>query len=240
MKKLTLGVLLFLLGFSLVSGQKNPDPLGSWTILNIRGKITGKWEFFYEGQARSIGLYNKFYYYESPKGGINYNIFKDLSVTVGAGSYNTYKEGGNFERPMSQREIRVWQQLTTKSSYGLLKMEHRYRMEQRFTSNGYRNRYRYRFTSALPINSKEFKKGTLFSIIWTELFLTNRKPYFERTRLFGGLGYQFTEVFTLQAGWINQYDYSLKGDQNRDFIQATLIFDLDLKSAFGRLPVGEF
>jgi hypothetical protein len=47
----------------------------------------------------------------------------------------------------------------------------------------------------------------LFASIYAEIFLTNKGQYFERVRFFGGLGYQFSNPFTLQVGWIRQFDY---------------------------------
>ena len=88
-----------------------------------------------------------------------------------------------------------------------LKIERRYRLEQRRLLSSYRNRFRYRFYPIVPINKSTVEKGSLFASIYAEIFLTNKGQYFERVRFFGGLGYRFSNPFTLPVGWITGFDY---------------------------------
>jgi len=64
--------------------------LGSWNILNLKYSPTEKLSFFGEAQLRSLRFYNHFHYYEF-KGGINYSLHKSVTLSLGAGSYQTYK-----------------------------------------------------------------------------------------------------------------------------------------------------
>ena len=50
--------------------------------------------------------------------------------------------------------------------------------------------------------------GTLFLSAYDELFLNPRGPVFERNRLYGGVGYQFTAHWVLQIGLLNQANYN--------------------------------
>ncbi|MFM9028913.1 MAG: DUF2490 domain-containing protein, partial [Bacteroidota bacterium] len=75
---------------------------------------------------------------------------KNISLTLGAGSYQTYREGGNFELPKNNDEFRLWPQLQLVQEIGRFKIEQRYRAELRWTSNGYRNRFRYRLGVLYP------------------------------------------------------------------------------------------
>ena len=50
-----------------------------------------------------------------------------------------------------------------------------------------------------------------------------------------GGGYQFAPAFTVQAGWLYQFDYRLDSHLGRDFLQITLLFELARK---GREPGG--
>jgi len=77
--------------------------LGSWNILNIKNNVEEKWSVFGEAQLRSLKLYNNFHYYEY-KGGVNYKLHKSVIYTLGAGSYQTYKEGGNFVTPKNGKK----------------------------------------------------------------------------------------------------------------------------------------
>ena len=156
--------------------------LGTWNILNVRFKWNDQLSFFSEGQIRSLQFYNQFHYYEF-KGGFDYKLHEQLRVTLGAGSYQTYKEGGNFLEPKNNNEFRLWPQIQFQHKIGVLRIEQRYRAEMRFTSNGYRNRFRYRFGISLPFRKKENYHQWQFTAN-NELFFTNKEPYFERNRFY--------------------------------------------------------
>jgi hypothetical protein len=51
--------------------------------------LNDKWSAFAEAQLRSLKLYDHFHYYEY-KGGLNYTVHPNLTLTLGAGSYQTY------------------------------------------------------------------------------------------------------------------------------------------------------
>jgi hypothetical protein len=127
--------------------------LGSWNILNIKYNHHEKLSVFGEAQLRSLKFYSNFHYYEY-KGGFNYKIHKNVKLTLGAGTYQTYKEGGGFVLPKNNNEFRLWPQVILFQSIGELKIEQRYRGEFRFTTNGYRNRFRYRFGVSYPFGKE--------------------------------------------------------------------------------------
>ena len=72
--------------------------------------MSNKWSAFGEAQIRSLKFYNHFHYYEY-KGGLNYKANKQLQFTLGAGSYQTFREGGNFVTPKNNNEFRLWPQV---------------------------------------------------------------------------------------------------------------------------------
>jgi len=127
--------------------------MGSWNILNLKYNVDDKWSVFGEGQLRSLKFFNNFHYYEY-KGGVNYKAHKNATLSLGAGNYQTYKEGGNFVVPKNNDEFRVWPQIVLFQSLGKLKIEQRDRAELRFTSNGYRNRFRYRLGLSYPFGKE--------------------------------------------------------------------------------------
>ena len=134
-------VFLFLtLGLNCSIGFSQYQGLGSWNIFNIKYTHSEKLSFFGEAQLRSLKFYSNFHYYEY-KGGVNFKAHKNLKLTIGAGSYQTFNEGGNFVLPKNNDEFRLWPQVVLFQSAGKLKIEQRYRAEFRFTSNGYRNRF---------------------------------------------------------------------------------------------------
>ncbi len=214
-------------------GQKND--LGSWNIINVKYTLNDKWSTFAEGQLRSLKLYDHFHYYEY-KGGVNYKVYPNLTLTLGAGSYQTYGQGGDFVLPKSNDEFRLWPQVVLAQSIGKLKIEQRYRAELRFTSNGYRNRYRYRFGVSLPFG-KEVKNYKPFQVsVSNELFFTNREPYFERNRFLVAFNYKASKSITLQLGYLKQFDYRINDETGKDFLQVGVYFEFFRKAATGSAP----
>jgi len=177
------------------------------------------------------------FYYHELKGGINYKLNKNAAVFIGTGQYGTYANGGNFKRPMATHEFRLWEQLVVNNYIGRVKMEHRYRIEQRWVNHKYRNRFRYRLNPVIPINKSSVTKGTLFATLHDEVFFTSKAPYFERNRVFGGLGYMISRPLTLQVGFMRQFDYSAAGvSTNKNFVQTTLFFRLNQQKATANQP----
>ena len=192
--------------------------MGSWNILNLKYNIDEKWSAFGEVQIRSLKFYDSFHYYEY-KGGINYKIYKNVALSIGTGSYQTYKEGGNFVVPKNNDEFRIWPQVVLFQSVGKLKIEQRYRTELRFTSNGYRNRFRYRLGLSYPFGKEEKGYKPFQVSASNEIFFTNNEPYFERNRLLFALNYKPSKASTLQIGYLHQFDYKINDETGRDFFQ---------------------
>ena len=204
------------------------NDIGTWNVLNFNAKFTDHWSAFAETQVRSISFYNNFHYHEF-KIGANYLLLKNFVATAGIGSYATYSEIGNFESPIQNKEIRTWTQFAIKTPLDRVLFENRFRFEQRFTSNGYRNRYRIRIGATIPINHFKIQPKTISFIGWNELFFTNKEPYFERNRIFLGFGYEMNNHFSFQTGYISQFDYKINDETGKDFINISLLYQLDLR-----------
>ena len=223
MKKLYLMLLVITLMSNKIAAQTNG--LGSWNILNLKYIVNEKWSVFSEAQLRSLKFYQNFHYYEY-KAAVNYKIQKNLMFTLGAGKYQTYKEGGNFVLPKNNDEFRIWPQLVINQSIGIFKIEQRYRTELRFTSNGFRNRYRYRLGLSVPFG-KERKLYKPYQLsVSNEIFFTNTEPYFERDRLVLSFNYKPSKSTTIQIGYIHQFDYKINDESGSNFFQIAYFIDL--------------
>ncbi|MDP2188886.1 MAG: DUF2490 domain-containing protein [Sphingobacteriaceae bacterium] len=223
-KKRTI-LLFFFLALHPVISYSQQIVLGSWNILNIKYNYNDKLSLFGEAQLRSLRFYNNFHYYEY-KGGINYKVHKNVKLTLGAGSYQTYKEGGNFVLPKNNDEFRVWPQIILFQSIGKFKIEQRYRAELRWTSNGYRNRFRYRLGASYPFGKERNGYKPFQSSISNELFFTNNEPYFERNRLQYTISYKPSKATTLQIGYLHQFDYKINDETGRDFLVIGFYYEL--------------
>lgn len=209
---------------------------GSWNILNVRYKLNSKWDANAEGQLRSLKFYNHFHYYEY-KGWLNYRFHENASASIGAGSYQTYAEGGDFITPKNNDEFRLWPQLIFFENLGKLRIEHRYRSEFRFTSNGYRNRFRFRIGLSFPFGKmrelfQPFQVG--FS---NELFFSDREPYFERNRVAANFNYKPAKNITFMLGYLHQFDYRINDETGRDFLQVGLFYEIHRKTSKDKFEI---
>jgi len=216
-------LVLFLFGVNLCFSQS--FNLGSWNIVNVKYTVNEKWSGFGEAQLRSLKFYSDFHYYEY-KGGINYKFDKNLQLTLGAGSYQTYKEGGNFLLPKNNDEFRLWPQVILFQSVGKFKIEQRYRAELRFTTDGYRNRYRYRFGLSYPFGKERNESKPFQLSVSDEIFFTDKEPYFERNRLLFAFGYKPSKATTLQFGYLHQFDYKINDETGKDFLVVGFYYEL--------------
>ncbi|MCF8414970.1 MAG: DUF2490 domain-containing protein [Crocinitomicaceae bacterium] len=203
--------------------------LGSWNMLNIKFNLNPKISFFGETQLRSLKFYDNFHYYEV-KGGVNYKLNSNLQLTLACGSYQTYREGGNFVLPKNNDEFRIWPQLLLIQPIGAFKIEQRYRAELRFTSDGYRNRFRYRLGLSYPFGKKknDFKPFQVSAS--NELFFTNNEPYFERNRIQFTFQFKPSKNTAIQLGYLHQFDYKINDETGRDFLQIGFLLELNKAS----------
>lgn len=224
MKEIFILFLVFISSVISIYSQKND--LGTWNILNLKYNFSKQSSLFGEAQLRSLKFYEHFHYYEY-KGGFNFLAQKNLILTLACGSYQTYKEGGDFVLPKNNAEFRLWPQVVLLQAFGDFRIEQRYRAEMRFTSNGYRNRFRYRLGLAYPFG-KEKNTYKPFQISTSnEIFFTNNEPFFERNRFLIAFSYKPSKALNIQAGYLFQFDYKINDETGRDFFQIGFYFEFD-------------
>ncbi len=215
---------LALLACFAASSQKND--FGSWNVINTELTLSPKWGIYNELQLRSQSFYDNHFYYEV-KGGVSYSLSKNFTFLLGIGKYITYSDEGSFKKPVTANEFRLWQQMTMNNYLERIKFEHRFRAEQRWFKTGYRNRFRYRLNTVVPINKTKMGPKTFYVSAFDEVFLTNTAPYFERNRFFAGAGYQFSKNLSIQPGYVYQFDYRNNVGAGKHFFQLTLSIDLE-------------
>lgn len=226
--KLNFRLVVSTLLISFQTGFAQNFDLGSWNILHVKYEANEKWSFFGETQLRSLKFYDNFHYYEY-KGGVNSKIHKNVKLTFGLGSYQTFKEGGNFMLPKNNNELRLWPQIVFFQPIGKLKIEQRYRAEFRYTNTGYRNRFRYRIGASIPFGKEKNEFKPFQFGVSNELFFTDNEPYFERNRLQFTLNYKPAKNTTLQIGYLHQFDYKINDETGRDFLVIGLYCEISRK-----------
>ncbi|MGB3528860.1 MAG: DUF2490 domain-containing protein [Saprospiraceae bacterium] len=227
MRRILFAMIIFILWTNRTFAQT--VDLGSWNILYLKYNHNEKWSVFGEAQLRSLKFYSHFHYYEY-KGGFNYKVHKNVQLTLGAVSYQTYKEGGDFVSPKNNDEFRLWPQVILFQLINKLKIEQRYRAEFRFTSNGYRNRFRYRLGVSYPFGKKRNEYNPFQVNASNEIFFTDKEPYFERNRMLLAFNYKPSKATTIQIGYLHQFDYKINDETGRDFFQVGYFIELFRKT----------
>ena len=224
------GFLLLLITFSFTAHAQY-NGVGGWNVitLNLPGSVEHRWGGYMEAQNRNYGVTDRFYYYEV-KGGVSYNLDKNNIALLGIGRYVTYDFEDVDDGPTLQ-EFRLWQQFVSNQFLGRIKFEHRYRIEQRWFNTGYRNRFRYRLSTNIPINKPKVEPGTLFGIVYDELFFNNKAPNFERNRVAALLGYQFSKQFGVQTGVLNQFNITSTTNNRKYYFLLNAIYNIQRKSS---------
>jgi hypothetical protein len=211
-----------------LSSFAQTEGLGTWDIIYGKYNFNKKWYAFFEPHLYSQKVKHDFSYYEYNLG-VGYNLPKNVSVSMAVGHYVTYQSDGDFKTPLLNDEFRIWEQLSATNYIDRIKVEQRYRFEQRFTSSsGYRNRFRYRLNTVVPLNHNSLRAGTLYSGISDEIFITNETPFFEQNWLFMGMGYQLTGHTALQVGWLNRFNQTPAHVVFwKNYIQTSFLFTID-------------
>ena len=146
--------------------------------------------------------------------GIGYNLTENNNnVLLGYGFiYNEpYLEGTNDKTNFN--EHRIYQQFITRQEFGRVGMQYRYRFEQRFFEDDFRLRLRYFLSLNIPLNHKQMTNKTVYLSGYNEIFLNTESSYFDRNRLYGGFGYQFSQFVRTEIGVMNQSTNSFSRNQ---------------------------
>lgn len=209
-KKICLVVLTIMLMLPNFINAQDSD-FGNWLIYIGNKKLNSKWNIHNEVQYR------------------NYNAIGDLEqLLLRTGMGYTFNEGKNnvmfgygyilsenyvmdTDNKISVNEHRVFQQFTSNQKIGAIKLNHRYRFEQRFVEADFKLRFRYFLALNIPISKKE--SNNYYISTYNEIFLNTKTSIFDRNRLYGGIGYNLNSNIRLEVGYMNQFFETKSRDQ---------------------------
>ncbi|WP_268035309.1 DUF2490 domain-containing protein [Algoriphagus sp. PAP.12] len=207
MKKFILFVFLFSISFS-IKAQENPE-LGAWYMYfgNLRFRDS-PWAIHGEIQYRNHNIIGDLEQLLL-RTGMQYNLTDGkASFLIGYGNITT-DIPGEVSDPFS--ENRLYQEAILRQNVGRVGIMHRYRYEQRWTESiEFRTRFRYAIFINIPLNTKELsEKGSWYIQLYDELFingetLDGKVSYFDRNRLYLGLGKRLNSNLAIQFGFMDQ------------------------------------
>ena len=194
-------------------GISQDSNLGNWLIYIGSKELKNGWNIHNEVQYRNydaVGDLEQLLL----RTGLGYNLTQNNNnLLLGYGYILSENYVGDTDQKVSVNEHRIFQQFTTKQKVGVLNLSHRYRFEQRFVEDDFKMRFRYFLGLKIPLQNKADGNNPLYLSAYNEIFLNTKSEIFDRNRLYGGLGYQFSKQLRLELGYMNQFFETSGRDQ---------------------------
>jgi hypothetical protein len=209
MKKLLILSLISI--FSLPAIAQSESDLGSWYMYfgNFRFSES-PWAIHGEVQYRNHNILGDLEQLLL-RTGLQYNL-KSGQASFLAG-YASITTGAQGDLVTKFHENRIYQEAILRQKLGKVGLMHRYRFEQRWVDEAdMRTRFRYAIFVNVPLNKKDLsEKGSVYAQLYDEIFINGKKPdpmaanqYFDRNRLYLGLGYRTSTQLAFQFGLMEQ------------------------------------
>ncbi len=198
----------FLFELSVVAQKQIDDQVHGWVAYQGNHHLSTKFDLHTEYQWRRTDGFAD-WQQSLTRIGLDYKLNPSVTISGGYGWILTYPYGS---QPIANRtnENRLWQQVILKQPIGNFQLQHRYRLEQRWIDNQFKQRMRYRAQVLIPLQ-KSFvdKQQGWFLNLNDEVFLGFGsgigKNILDQNRFIGAVGYQFNKDFSMQMGYLNQF-----------------------------------
>ncbi len=204
-------IVMLILAMPFIGLSQNSN-LGNWLVYIGSKKVNKNVNWHNEIQYRN---YNAIGDLEQLllRTGVGYNLTENNNNILLGYGYILSQNYNNLDEKVSVNEHRIFQQFVTKQAIGRVKVQHRYRFEQRFIEDIYKMRFRYFLALNIPLNNDDIEDKTYYLSLYNEIFLNTAETFFDRNRLYGGLGYRLNKTVRLEVGYMNQYFNKGKRDQ---------------------------
>ena len=208
--KISLVALLFVLILPNFAQSQESD-FGNWLIYIGNKKLNQKWNLHNEVQYRNYNAIGDLEQLLLRTGlGYTFNENKN-NILLGYGYILSENYVGDTDDKVSVNEHRIFQQFTSKQNIGSVKLNHRYRFEQRFVESDFKMRFRYFLGLNIPLNNND--KNNYYFSAYNEIFLNTESAIFDRNRVFGGIGYHLNKNIRFEIGYMNQFFETDSRDQ---------------------------
>ncbi|WP_420838776.1 DUF2490 domain-containing protein [Aestuariivivens sediminis] len=210
-KKIVMMALIFIFmpSFHMLGQDSN---FGNWLVYIGNKKLNKGWNIHNEVQYRN---YNAIDDLEQLllRTGLGYSFNNNKSNLLLGYGYILSENYIDENDKVTVNEHRIFQQFISKQEIGPVKLNHRYRFEQRFVESDFRLRFRYFLGLNLPLHYKDSGKNPLYISAYNEIFLNTKSSVFDRNRLYGGLGYKVSDAVKIEIGYMNQFFETSGRDQ---------------------------
>jgi hypothetical protein len=213
-KGATIGLVALIIALMLPNiAQSQDSDFGNWMIYIGNKKLNDKWNLHNEVQYRNYNAISDLEQLLLRTGlGYTFNEAKN-NILLGYGYILSENYAGDTDEKISVNEHRIYQQFTSKQSIGKVKLNHRYRFEQRFVESDFKMRFRYFLGLNIALNNKENGENAFYLSAYNEIFLNTESSIFSRNRVYGGIGYKINKNIRIETGYMNQFFETSGRDQ---------------------------
>lgn len=196
--------ILLLIFFSTANLNAQKTETGNWFLYFGNQKINNRWNWQNELQYRNYNFAGDLEQL-LVRTGIGYNLSENNNnLLLGYSYIHSEPYIAGTDEKLNTNEHRIFQQFITKQQFGRVILQHRYRFEQRFVEDDFKMRIRYFLSLNFPINKKLMDKNAIYVSAYNEIFINTESSYFDRDRIYGGLGYCFSKSLKMEAGIMAQ------------------------------------
>ena len=200
-------IILFLINiFSVKSQESN---IGNWLIYFGNKDLNSSFNWHHEIQHRNYNILGELEQL-LVRTGLGYNVNENNNILLGYGFIDSRNKAIESNEILKVNEHRIYQQFISKQVIGKIKIQHRYRFEQRFIEDDFKLRYRYFLSLNIPLKTNK----KYYISAYNEIFIdASQENSFDRNRIYGGLGYKLNSNIKLELGYMNQIFNNSTRDQ---------------------------
>lgn len=227
MKYIIITIFIFVYTISNAQNRQHDDNFNTWLVYSGNHKFSNKFGLHLEYQLRrSNFLINK--QQHLPRVGIIYYLNNQIRFTLGY-AFIQSQPYGSFAPTIAFPEHRIWQQMQINNSYGIVDLQHRFRMEQRFIKLPtkieeqlvlgdfvYSNRTRYLLRATFNVfKNKSSNIKNVYFAAQNEIFINFGKNVklniFDQNRIYVGIGYKIPKFGNIELGYMEHTLFRANG-----------------------------
>ena len=165
-------IILFLINIFSVKSQENN--IGNWLIYLGNKELNSSLNWHHEIQHRNYNILGELEQL-LVRTGLGYNVNENNNILLGYGFIDSRNIAIESNEILKVNEHRIYQQFISKQAIGKIKIQHRYRFEQRFIEDDFKLRYRYFLSLNIPLLKTNEK---YYISVYNEIFNNSSRDQF--------------------------------------------------------------